>query len=286
MRCETPGCPKQKCPNPSGGYFNYCSRYCRDHRIHLPGMEWIYFSRHNVKFKKLDTGQRWLEILSVASSVMLCWLRVYLMCTCSFVVWYGTPTSKCVCINIWKSGQTNTMLLGWRWISNMCRLLVDSGFANWCIYVMYRINPWVSRSTWYYISSIFFTASTPNLQDPSGYGTCSLPGCIRPKYFDPANGRVHDFCGRTHTTQARAQGLCHSCLCNHISISRLEVSLLCHLNLEGSLVLKPLPVFSAYVTHWKTGGAGTQQRMTTPTTWWSAFETITGDFLACLLISL
>ena len=52
----------------------------------------------------------------------------------------------------------------------------------------------------------FSTASTPNLQDPSGYGTCSLPGCTRPKYRDPANGRVHDFCGRTHANEARAQG--------------------------------------------------------------------------------
>ena len=89
---------------------------------------------------------------------------------------------------------------------------------------MYSINPWVSRS-----DITFFTASTPNLQDPSGYGTCSLPGCTRPKYRDPANGRVHNFCGRTHATQARAQGLCHSCLCNFMTH--------CHCVLEGMLSL-------------------------------------------------
>jgi hypothetical protein len=44
-------------------------------------------------------------------------------------------------------------------------------------------------------------ASTPS------YGTCSLPGCNRPKYRDPANGRIHDYCGRTHASQAIAQGV-------------------------------------------------------------------------------
>ena len=43
----------------------------------------------------------------------------------------------------------------------------------------------------------------PNL---SSAGTCSLPGCSRVKYVDPANGRVHDYCGRSHAFQAQQQG--------------------------------------------------------------------------------
>ena len=35
---------------------------------------------------------------------------------------------------------------------------------------------------------------------------CNLPGCNKPKYVDPANGRVHDYCGRTHANQAQAAG--------------------------------------------------------------------------------
>ena len=35
IKCATPGCRKQKCPNPAGGYFNYCSKYCRDHGADL-----------------------------------------------------------------------------------------------------------------------------------------------------------------------------------------------------------------------------------------------------------
>ena len=58
----------------------------------------------------------------------------------------------------------------------------------------------------YYVIQCYFVASTPNLQI-AGFGTCSLPGCNRPKYRDPANGRIHDFCGRTHASQARAQGV-------------------------------------------------------------------------------
>ena len=41
---------------------------------------------------------------------------------------------------------------------------------------------------------------------PSEGGTCSLPGCNRPKYVDPANNRTHDFCGRTHAFLAQKQG--------------------------------------------------------------------------------
>ena len=40
-------------------------------------------------------------------------------------------------------------------------------------------------------------------------GTCSLPGCKRPKYVDPANNRTHDFCGRTHANQAQQLGGLH-----------------------------------------------------------------------------
>ena len=50
-------------------------------------------------------------------------------------------------------------------------------------------------------------ASTPNMALTS-HGTCQLPGCTRPKYCDPANGRVHDWCGRGHAYQARIQGTC------------------------------------------------------------------------------
>ena len=42
---------------------------------------------------------------------------------------------------------------------------------------------------------------------PSEGGTCSPPGCNRPKYVDPANNRTHDFCGRTHTFLAQTQGM-------------------------------------------------------------------------------
>jgi len=37
-------------------------------------------------------------------------------------------------------------------------------------------------------------------------GPCSLPGCTRPKYVDPANGRIHDYCGRRHAKEAQAKG--------------------------------------------------------------------------------
>lgn len=35
---------------------------------------------------------------------------------------------------------------------------------------------------------------------------CNLPGCTRPRYVDPGNGRVHDYCGRTHANEAQAKG--------------------------------------------------------------------------------
>lgn len=37
--------------------------------------------------------------------------------------------------------------------------------------------------------------------------TCIFPNCTKPRYVDPANGRVHDYCGRTHANQAQATGL-------------------------------------------------------------------------------
>ena len=37
--------------------------------------------------------------------------------------------------------------------------------------------------------------------------TCSLPGCTQRKYVDPANNRVHDFCGRSHAFEAQKQGI-------------------------------------------------------------------------------
>ena len=46
-----------------------------------------------------------------------------------------------------------------------------------------------------------------------GYGNqCSFPQCTSPKYYDPANGRVHDFCGRSHAYQARMQGTVVVCV--------------------------------------------------------------------------
>lgn len=64
---------------------------------------------------------------------------------------------------------------------------------------------------------IFNSASTPNLSS-AGYGTCSLPGCGLPKYCDPANGRVHDYCGRSHAYQAQQQGQQRSCV--HIFMTK------------------------------------------------------------------
>jgi len=37
--------------------------------------------------------------------------------------------------------------------------------------------------------------------------TCSLPGCNAPRYVDEATGRVHDYCGRTHSRLAAQRGL-------------------------------------------------------------------------------
>ena len=33
LQCATPGCKKQKYPNPNGGYFDYCSLYCRENGL-------------------------------------------------------------------------------------------------------------------------------------------------------------------------------------------------------------------------------------------------------------
>ena len=33
---------------------------------------------------------------------------------------------------------------------------------------------------------------------------CQYPGCVRPKYTE--DGRVHDFCGRTHASMCQGQG--------------------------------------------------------------------------------
>ena len=35
---------------------------------------------------------------------------------------------------------------------------------------------------------------------------CALPGCSKPRYQDPANGRIHDFCSRTHAAMANKSG--------------------------------------------------------------------------------
>ena len=36
---------------------------------------------------------------------------------------------------------------------------------------------------------------------------CSLPGCSAPRFVDPTNGFIHDFCGRTHAREATSLGL-------------------------------------------------------------------------------
>ena len=38
-------------------------------------------------------------------------------------------------------------------------------------------------------------------------GICNLPGCTKYNYQDPANGRVHPFCSRTHASQAIQIGM-------------------------------------------------------------------------------
>lgn len=47
--------------------------------------------------------------------------------------------------------------------------------------------------------------STPNMA-LSADGQCSLVGCSKPKYRDVSNGRLHDFCGRTHANLGQSQG--------------------------------------------------------------------------------
>ena len=42
---------------------------------------------------------------------------------------------------------------------------------------------------------------------PASPGICSLPGCTQRKYVDPANNRVHDFCGRSHAFEAQKRGM-------------------------------------------------------------------------------
>ena len=38
-------------------------------------------------------------------------------------------------------------------------------------------------------------------------GTCDLPDCVKMKYQDPSNGRVHNFCSRSHAEQAKLEGM-------------------------------------------------------------------------------
>lgn len=35
---------------------------------------------------------------------------------------------------------------------------------------------------------------------------CILPECHKPKYRDPANNRLHDYCGRSHAMEAQKRG--------------------------------------------------------------------------------
>ncbi len=34
-------------------------------------------------------------------------------------------------------------------------------------------------------------------------GSCSLPGCEESRYQDPSNGRIHEFCSRSHASQSK-----------------------------------------------------------------------------------
>ncbi len=37
-------------------------------------------------------------------------------------------------------------------------------------------------------------------------GECNLPNCTDPRYQDPANGRIHLFCTRSHASEAARTG--------------------------------------------------------------------------------
>ena len=41
---------------------------------------------------------------------------------------------------------------------------------------------------------------------PSELGKCMLPGCNKNKYQDPSNGRIHDYCCRSHGFKANQEG--------------------------------------------------------------------------------
>ena len=51
MKCSTAGCNKQKCRNPSGGYFNYCSKYCRDNGILPTSRTYTCINYYNMSMK-------------------------------------------------------------------------------------------------------------------------------------------------------------------------------------------------------------------------------------------
>ncbi len=38
-------------------------------------------------------------------------------------------------------------------------------------------------------------------------GSCSLPGCENSRYQDPSNGRIHEFCSRSHASQSKQTGM-------------------------------------------------------------------------------
>ena len=45
LQCKTPGCSKQRHPHGEGGYFDYCSKDCRDHgKLHAHDLYSIYLS--------------------------------------------------------------------------------------------------------------------------------------------------------------------------------------------------------------------------------------------------
>ena len=37
-------------------------------------------------------------------------------------------------------------------------------------------------------------------------GVCGLPNCKAYRYQDPANGRIHQFCSRSHAFEAKKKG--------------------------------------------------------------------------------
>ena len=51
------------------------------------------------------------------------------------------------------------------------------------------------------IATVWPTHSAPT--PPTNPPRCSLPGCARPRFRDPATGRLHEYCGKGHAMEHR-----------------------------------------------------------------------------------